>query len=219
MENFYAKTGSKTKKSKYYKDHMIDDASRILCIGSSGSGKTNSVLSFIGRNPVFTRIIIFTGSGTEQEPLYKLLKEKIPEVEFINKASDLPELDSFDGEPVLMVLDDWITLSKKEMARICDYFIGGRKRNVTCFAMSQSYTACPKLVSRNSQYFMVFAMPERYTMNHILKNHNIHGIPEQKFLAMYKKSTAEPLNFFLVDTKHNETGLRHNWNTEIFSNT
>lgn len=217
MDNFYKKVGSKPKKPKHYPEHYIDEASRILCIGSSGSGKSNSLLSFISRNPVFSRIIIFTGSGTEDEPLYRLLKEKIPEVEFINKAGDLPALDTFDAsEQTLMVLDDWITLTKKEQKKIEDFFVGGRKRGITCFAMAQSYTAVPKIVSRNSQYFMIFALPERYTMNHILKNHNIHNIDDKSFIDMYKKATAEPLNFFMIDTKNKPTALRHNWNTEIF---
>jgi hypothetical protein len=217
MENFYKKTASKPKKPKHYPEHYIDEASRILCIGSSGSGKSNSLLSFISRNPVFSRIIIFTGSGTEDEPLYRLLKEKIPEVEFINKAGDLPALDTFDAsEQTLMVLDDWITLTKKEQKKIEDFFVGGRKRGITCFAMAQSYTAVPKLVSRNSQYFMIFALPERYTMNHILKNHNIHNVDDKSFIDMYKKATADPLNFFMIDTKNKPTALRHNWNTEIF---
>jgi rRNA pseudouridine-1189 N-methylase Emg1 (Nep1/Mra1 family) len=63
---------------------------------------------------------------------------------------------------------------------------------------------------------MVFALPERFTMQHILKNHNIHNVDDKKFIEMYKKATADPLNFFMIDTKNKATGLRHNWNTEIF---
>ena len=44
----------------------------ILCIGGTGSGKTNALLNFLSRkNNAFYDIIIFSGSSTD-EPLYNL---------------------------------------------------------------------------------------------------------------------------------------------------
>jgi hypothetical protein len=215
--NWYSKLPTKaTKKSKYYKNHLIEPNSRILCLGPSGSGKSNALIDFIAKNPVFEEIILFLGSGTPDEPLYKLLKEKIPEVQIIQKIEDLPDLTSFtdDGQK-LLVLDDFITLPKKQMKKIEDFFVGSRKRGFTVWAMSQNYTSLPKIISRNCNYIFCFHMNDGFTIKHILKNHNAHDIPEDKFIQMYRDATAEPLSFFTIDLKNKSSGIRKGW-TQLY---
>ena len=86
--------GSGIKKDKNYSKHMIDAGSMILCIGGTGSGKSTALLEFLSRCPEkYYEIILFSGSGNSStEPLYRLLKEKIPEVQCyddINEAQNL----------------------------------------------------------------------------------------------------------------------------------
>ena len=62
----------------------------ILCLGGTGSGKTNSLIDFISKkNEAFYKIIIFSGRATD-EPLYNFLQEKIPEIEVYNDINELP---------------------------------------------------------------------------------------------------------------------------------
>jgi hypothetical protein len=159
---------------------------------------------------VFDRIVVFTGSGTDQEPLYILLKNKIPETEFISDVEELPT-DFEEGTETLVVIDDFINMSKKELKKVCDLLVSGRKKGVTCFLMAQNFTSVNKIISRNCSYILLYKMNDNYTIKHILKNFNKFDIPSEKFLEMYKKATDQPLNFLLIDMKNKESALRQNF--------
>ena len=87
IKNWYEFIGNHSKKQrldKNYKKHHIQPNSMVLCIGGTGSGKTNSLVDFISKkNDAFYKIIIFSGSSTD-EPLYNFLQEKIPQLELYN---------------------------------------------------------------------------------------------------------------------------------------
>jgi len=177
----------------------------ILCIGGTGSGKTNALLNFISRkNNAFYDIIIFSGSSVD-EPLYNLLQNKIEGVELINDIEDLPALSEFDDEnkdkEKLIVFDDFINLSNKEMKKIKEYLTAGRKGGFTCWLMAQNYTSVPKIITRNCHYFILFKLNDNTTINNIIRNHNIDNLEKSDILDAYNYSTAEPLNFLMVDTR------------------
>ena len=66
-----------TKLDKNFNMHHILPNSMILAIGGTGTGKTNSLMSFLSfKNDSFYKIILYTGS-TGEEPLYQYLKQKI----------------------------------------------------------------------------------------------------------------------------------------------
>jgi hypothetical protein len=87
-------------------------------IGSSGTGKSNSLLIFIEKSlGEFSEIIICSFSTTD-EPLYNYLQQKIPEVQLINKVDEVPEVQSYDKNDKkiskLIVFDDFVNLSKRK---------------------------------------------------------------------------------------------------------
>ena len=89
----------------------------MLCvIGGSGAGKTNSILNWLSRcSGKFYDIIIFNANSTN-EPLYNLLKEKIPEIQEYSDVNELPDLKSFEDDKThekLLIVDDFINLTKK----------------------------------------------------------------------------------------------------------
>ena len=177
----------------------------ILCIGGTGSGKTNALLNFLSRkNNAFYDIIIFSGSSTD-EPLYNLLQDKVDGVELINNIEYLPELSEFDDEnkdkEKLIVFDDFINLSNKEMKKIKEYLTAGRKSGFTCWLMAQNYTSVPKIITRNCHYFIVFKLNDNATINNIIRNHNVDNLNKDDILDAYNYSTKEPLNFLMVDTR------------------
>ena len=49
LTNFYniIGSGNKKKRDKTFKNHLIEPNSMILCIGGTGSGKTNSLINFL----------------------------------------------------------------------------------------------------------------------------------------------------------------------------
>lgn len=202
------------KRDKHFKMHLIEPNSMICCIGGTGSGKTNSLIDFISRkNDAFHQIIIYSGSTTE-EPLYQFLKQKMPEVEYFNDINEVPELNSFEDSKdleKLIVFDDFINLPKKDMKKINEYLTSGRKFGFTVFVMAQNYTSIPKVVLRNTNYFIIFKLNETYTINHILKNYNLNNIDKDRFLSLYQDAVKDKLNFFLIDMKNPQYHLRKNW--------
>ena len=100
--NFYEKLPkhlkSETKLDKHFKQHYILPNSMVCIIGGSGAGKTNAILNWLSRcNDKFYDIIIFNANSTN-EPLYNLLKEKIPEIQEYNDIDELPDLKSFEED-------------------------------------------------------------------------------------------------------------------------
>lgn len=216
VTNWYEKLPShlkdETKLDKHFKSHYILPNSMILAIGGTGSGKTLALMEFIHRkSEAFHEILIFTGS-TQEEPLYKALKESLPEVEIYTKIEDLPPLTDFDAtdkHEKLIVFDDFINLPKKDMKKINEYLTAGRKYHFTCFLMAQNYKEVPKTIIRNVNYFILFKLNDNVTIDSIIRNHNVGLIPKDRFKAMYVRATNEPRNFFMIDLKTTEPRLRY----------
>ena len=204
-----------TKRDKHYKKHQIEPNSMICCIGGTGSGKTNALIDFLTRkNEAFYDISIFSGSTTE-EPLYELMKQKMPDVRMYNDIEEFPSLSEFDndekGLEKLVILDDFINLKKKEMQKLNEYLTAGRKFGITCWCMAQNYTSIPKVITRNLHYIILFKLNGNVSINNIIKNHNINGIDKDLFKSHYQKATSEPRQFLLIDLKNPTTHLRQNF--------
>jgi hypothetical protein len=220
VKNYYELLPSNLKKEnkvdKNFKKHYIKPNSMICCIGGTGAGKTNSLISFLERkNEAFYDIILFSGSTTE-EPLYNLLKQKIPEMRMFNNIEEFPSLSEFDDEDneneKLVILDDFINLKPKEMKKLNEYLTAGRKKGMTIWCMAQSYIAIPKTITRNLHYIIMFRLNDNVSINTIIKNHNIHNVDKDKFKEAYVKSTSEPRQFFMIDMKGDkEKHLRSNF--------
>jgi hypothetical protein len=200
-------------KMKGFKNHFIEPNSRILMIGSSGSGKTNALLNFIERSSgEFTKIIICSFSTTD-EPLYNLLKSKIPDVELINDIDEVPHVQEFDdknkNKSKLIVFDDFINLNKKQMGILADYAISSRKFGFTCVFMSQSYTSVPKIISRNCNYIMIFKINDKVSIKRILQNHGLTEFFKPEELEhYYYNCISQPLGFLTIDLKTNDEKKR-----------
>lgn len=217
--NFYSKLENNNKSihPKTWKNHHIYNNSMILCIGGTGAGKSNALLNYIHRSSgEFFKIIICSFSTTD-EPLYNMLKEKEPNINLINNIDDVPELKTFDNKykdkPKLIVFDDFINLSDKDMRKINDYLISGRKFGFTVWLMAQNYVEVNKTIVRNLNYIIMFKLNDNVSIDRIIKNHNISDINPSIIKQAYIKSTNNPLDFFLIDFKTFQPNekFRHNF--------
>lgn len=194
---------------KNFNKHYILPASMILCVGGTGSGKSTALLEFIKRKSgVFTQIIIFSGSGTD-EPLYNYLVSKNKHVELYNNIAELPELIEFDRDSEkLIVFDDFINLPAKDFKKINEYLTAGRKYGFTVWLMSQNYVSVPKTIIRNLNYLIIFKLNDNISINTIIKNHSLDGIAPEKFKEYYSMATRERGNFLMIDMKTVERRLK-----------
>jgi hypothetical protein len=188
----------------------------ICVIGGTGSGKSNAVANMIShQSGKYYRIIIYNAVSVD-EPIYNLMKERMPDIDLINNIEDLPPLSEFEDDKEhekLLIADDFINLPKKDFKKINEYFTAARKSGFTVVALCQSYTAVPKIITRNCQYFFLFKLNDNVTINNIIRNHNIHNVDKERFRQLYDDATSQPLNFFMIDLKTDDKSkhLRKNF--------
>lgn len=208
--------GITRKVDKNFKNHLVKPCQMISVIGATGAGKSQSIIEFLSRkNESFYRIIIFSGSTTD-EPLLNMLKDRIDGVELIDNADELPELtdmnDSEKKQEKLIVFDDIINMPKKQLLKIQKWFNSARKYGFTCIATAQNYTDLPIQMRRNTMMFWLFRLNDMNTINQILKNHNNNGDDIDLVKKAYFDATARPQNFFTLDlTSTGAERYRHNF--------
>lgn len=207
ITNFYSLLPkSKERKTIGYNNHFIDKNSRILMIGASGTGKSNALLNFIERSSGEFHKIIICSFSTTDEPLYQFLHEKIPDVQLINTIEEVPKVQDFDdaekNRPKLIVFDDFVGLSTKQMKVLIDYAISSRKFGFTTVFISQNYTSVPKVISRNCNYIFIFKINDKVSIKRIISNHSLSGlISPARIEQLYYYCVGQPLGFLLIDLK------------------
>jgi hypothetical protein len=175
-------------------------------IGASGTGKSNALLNFIERSSGEFHKIIICSFSTTDEPLYQFLHEKIPDVQLINTIEEVPKVQDFDdvekNRPKLIVFDDFVGLSTKQMKILIDYAISSRKFGFTTVFISQNYTSVPKVISRNCNYIFVFKINDKVSIKRIISNHSLSGlISPARIEQLYYYCVGQPLGFLLIDLK------------------
>ena len=215
--NFYDNLGIKgSVHSKTWEKHHMYNKCHTLCLGGTGSGKSNALINYISRSSSeFFKIIIFSGS-TCDEPLYNML-EDTGKIELIDDIELVPSLEEFDDKhkdkPKLIVFDDFISLPKKDMKKINEYLITGRKFGFSVWLMSQNYTSVPKVLVRNINYFILFKINDNISLNNIIRNHNIADVDSSIIKSSCNLCTQTFGNFFMIDMKTTnlDERFRHNF--------
>ena len=201
--NFYELKALKEMNNKAYNPGFentdIEIPARICLQGSSGSGKTSILMNYIYlTNDTWSHIYIVTKSS---EPLYdylqKQLKNKNIDVFYdINKLplpKDLPNPD----EQKLVVFDDCVTI--KNQSTIVDYFIYGRKKNITTFYLSQSYYGIPKSIRGQFTYLLIVKVGQKRDLNLILLSDSGGMVEKDVLKNLYDDSTKERINFLKIN--------------------
>lgn len=217
IRDWYKIVGAKQKdpnKDKHFKNHYILPESRILCVGQSGSGKITFLMEFLSRSgDRFYYILLFTGSTTE-EPIYKFLKQKNPDIQMFNDINAFPKLtdmDATDKAEKLVVIDDFINLDKKGKTKIKQWMNSSRKYHFACVVMAQNITDVPTQVRRNVNYFAMLKLNDNNTIKHILSTYAF-DVKRNTIIKMFSYSTKEPKHFFFIDclTQDLSKRFRHN---------
>jgi ABC-type dipeptide/oligopeptide/nickel transport system ATPase component len=116
----------------HYDKHHIKLPFRLLICGSSGSGKTQTLLSLLYNMPnTFENIFITTKN--KDEPLYNYLEEKLGKkgLKITEGIDKLPDLDKLDKETqTLIVMDDLV--GEKNQKPMEDYFLSKKEERFPC---------------------------------------------------------------------------------------
>lgn len=183
----------------HYDAHHIKLPFRIIICGSSGSGKTSTLLSLIHAMPD-TWENIFITTKNKDEPLYNWLDEKLGKkglkITEIDKDG-MPDLDKLNKEQTnLIIMDDLV--GEKNQKPMEQWFLRGRKKNANMVYISQDYYSIPKMIRRNMTYLIIKQLSSMKNLTMIAREFDI-GIPKQELINIYKEATKSKQDFLMLD--------------------
>lgn len=191
------------KSAKYdYSATGIPPHSRVCIIGGTGAGKTQVLAHYIRLSPnLFSRIIIF---NKEDEAIYDMLNKGLNnKIEFHHNLSELETLkdlrkDMDDGENILLVLDDFMfEIGSNKFKNLNDYFIRGRKKNISLFLLSQNFYTIPKPLRNNCNFMIFCKINSTKDVGLIMSEYDNKN---KDLRQIYKKIMEKPLQFMKLQT-------------------
>ena len=181
-----------------FKDHKLNLPFRMLIIGGSGAGKTQTLMNLIRiMNGTFNNIHIITKN--KDEPLYNYLESKVDTGLSITEGIDsAPNLDDFDKkEQSLIVMDDLVL--EKNQKQLEQYFIRARKLNCSLVYLSQSYFAVPKMIRMNLNYLIIKRLNTLQDLFRMMREYSL-GVSKDVLVDLYQHSIQDnKQDFLLVD--------------------
>ena len=91
----------------------------------------------------------------------------------------------------------WLVIKKLNPV-VTGCIMRGRKLNISLVFITQSYFTVPKNIRLNSTHYFVMIIPNKRELQQIAFNHS-SDIDFQDFMNLYKKCTANPYSFLVVD--------------------
>lgn len=186
-----------------YNNHGLNIPWRMVIAGASGSGKTTLVLEIIKRAAnTFGKITIVCKD--KDEPLYKLLRSKLPAEEHLNiveGVENIPPMESLEQHKQhLVIFDDMVCEKEKQQQLILEYFKRARKVAQGCSLcyLTQSFFRTPKFIRINCNYLLIKKLSSTGDLNLILRDCAV-GVDKKTLLGLYKYATDDKRSFLLVD--------------------
>ncbi len=106
--------------------------------------------------------------------------------------------DLIKGIQKLVIFDDMI--ADKDQQKIINYFIYGRKQDISTFILSQSYYVITKTIRLQLSHLFLVKISGVRDLNMILKDTGSLGLDDDSLLKkMYNKATSTPMNFLKID--------------------
>jgi hypothetical protein len=196
--------------------HGIKTPFRMLIIGGSGAGKTQTFMNILHNfGNTFQNIFIITKN--KDEPIYNYLEDKTGKdgLEILEGIKSAPDLDKLDKEEqTLIVMDDLVL--ERNQSQLEQYFIRARKLNCSLIYISQSYYAVPKLIRQNLTYLVIKRLNTLTDLFRIMREYSL-GVDKEELKQIYENAIGDnKQDFLLVDLEEDpKNRFRKNFN-EIF---
>ena len=190
---------------------------RMLIIGASGSGKTNTLLHLINNFHPIDKIYLYAKDADENKYQYLINKREQAGTKnlnnrhaFIEYSSDMDDvLDDVNNynknrdKKVLIIFDDMIAdimRSEKFKAIVKELFIRCRKLNISIVFITQSYFRTPKDARLNNTHYILMKIGNKKGLKSIAEENSGH-LDFKNFLKIYNYCTKEPYLFMMIDTR------------------
>jgi len=209
-KNFYDKLPAKYKskaRNPNYKVHKIKVPFRMIIIGGSGSGKTNTLLDLVSKfKNTFNHLIICTMNS--DEPLYNYLRERLGAKVTFYENGEVPDLEELEakhgkGKQLLTAFDDLVLSNQKAIE---DFFIRARKicGGISCVYLTQSYFEVRKLIRLQCNYVVCKKLSSKKDLKLIVKEYQLSEDID-KVMRVYEDVVGCGFtDFFMIDLETNE---------------
>lgn len=182
-----------------FEKHKIQVPFFGICVGSTGSGKSQTLMNLIKKmNGTFEKIILCVKNA--DEPLYKFLKLKLStdELEVFENGA-IPDVDKykdFDGQ-ILVVFDDLCNM--KNQQPIIEWYIRGRKIAGGCsmIYLTQSFYKTPKVIRIQCDHIFLKRLTTIRDLNLVIGEYGLSGM-KNEIIKQYKDITNESKTPFLL---------------------
>ena len=189
MFNLEDITNENNKKHNEKWPYISDHAYRILIIGGSGLGKTNTLLNLISHQDDIDRVYLYTEDLSEPKYEFLIKKREDAEIKHLNDPEAFIEcsntmndvynnIDNYNQSrkrKILIVFDDMIAdimTNKKFQAIIKELFIRCRKVSISHVFNTQSYFFLSKDVRLNSTHYLIMKINNKRELQNIAINHS-----------------------------------------------
>ena len=89
--------------------------------------------------------------------------------------------------------------NKKLSLKVTEFFLRGRKLNISLVFMSQSYLKVSKTIRLNITHWFIMKIPNKRELQQIASNHS-SDIDFKDFIKLYQEYTKESYSFLVDDT-------------------
>ena len=168
--------------------YIPDHPYRILIIGGSGSGKTNTLLNLINNQPDIDKIYLYAKDPYEDKHQVLIKKRESIGLKhfndlkaFIEYSNDMHDfyknINEYnpDKENKILIVFDMIAdmiNNKKLNSIVTELFTRGRKLNIFLIFITQSYFKVPKDVRLNTTHFFIMKVPNKRELQQIAISHS-----------------------------------------------
>ena len=196
--------------------YIPDHPYRILIIGGSGSGKTNTLLNLINEQEDIEKIYLYAKDLSKPKYEYLIKNRENAGIKHVNNLEAFIEYPNTTGDiyeniddynpsrkrKILLVFDDMIAgiiSNKKFQSIIKELFVRWRKINISLVFFTQSYFCVQKEVRLNSTHYLIMRINNKRELQSIAVNHSA-DIDYKDFMKIFRECTKEPFNFLIIDT-------------------
>ena len=207
MINLDSITNENSKEHNEKWPYIPDHPYRILIIGGSGSGKTNTLLNLIKEQNDFDKIYLYAKDLREPKYEFFLKKHENAGIKHLNDLNAFIECsntmddvyENIDGynpnrkRKILIASDDMIAdimTNEKNQAIIKELFIRFRKLNNPLVFITHSYFTVPKELRVNSTDYLIMKINNKRALQNNATNHSA-DIDYKDFVKIYTEYTTE----------------------------
>lgn len=176
------------------------DSKRGLLIGSSGSGKTNVMLSLLEHPNGLRFENIYLYAKSLYQPKYeylRMLMKSLPEIGYFEYSDGDDVIAPEEIKPNSVIVFDDVQCSNHD--KIKSYYCFGRHKNTDVFYQAQTYSAIPKQLVRDNVNLLIVLQQDVTNLKHIFEDHVNVDLSFKDFQDMCAVCWKDKYGFLVID--------------------